>query len=91
MAAESEPKPSIEERALIRLGYQHCLDARLEEGSPTVGRHFLDAYGNSPKRQDTEDLLQGFLEMSETDPDYGAAKAYITRFVEPYFGSPQVD
>lgn len=91
MTGEFEPKPSIEERVLVRLGYEHCLDTPLEEGAPTVGRHFLDAYGDSPKRQDTEDLLHGFADMPETDPDYGATKAYITRFIEPYFGSPQVD
>ena len=91
MTSESEPELSIEERVLVRLGYAHCLDTPLEEGEPTVGRHFLNAYGDSPKRQDTEDLLQGFVDMPETDPDYGATKAYITRFIEPYFGSPKVN
>jgi hypothetical protein len=89
MTGEAEPQPTIEERALVRLGYEHCLDTPLEEGAPTVGRYFLDAYGNSPKRQDTEDLLRGFVDMDEADPDYPATRTYITRFIEPYFGSPQ--
>lgn len=88
MTAESEPKPSIEERVLVRLGYEHCLDTPLEEGGPT-GRHFLDAYGDSPQRQKTEDLLHGFADMPPSDPDYEATRAYITGFIEPKYGPPQ--
>lgn len=91
MTGEVEPIPSIEERVLVRLGYEHCLDTPLGDGVPTVGRNFLDAYGDSLKRQDTEDLLHGFADMSETDPDYEATKAHITRYVEPYFGAPQIN
>lgn len=91
MTGETEPQPTLEESALIELGYGHCLDTPLGvgEGSLVTGRNFLDAYGNSPKRQDTEDLLRGFVGMSHDDPDYEAAKSYLRRFIEPYFGEPQ--
>lgn len=90
MTGEGEPQPSIEERVLTELGYEHCLDRPLEEGRTITGRNFLDAYSSSPKRHETEDLLYGFADMSPVDPDYEATKAYITRFIEPYFGPPQV-
>jgi len=91
MTGEQEPQPSIEERVLRELGYEDCLDTPLGKGVNITGRHFLDAYGGSPKRQDTEDLLYGFADMSPTDPDYEATKTYITRFIEPYFGPPKAN
>lgn len=90
MQYEYEPQPRLEEEVLVRLGYEHCLDTPLEAGGPIVGRNFLDVYQNAPKRQDTEDLLQGFIEMSKADPDYAATKAYITRFIETFFGPPRI-
>lgn len=89
MTGESEPKPSIEERALVKLGYEHCLDTPLEEGVPIVGRRFLDAYGDSPIRQHTEDELYYFLDLSETDPDFARMQARLTRVIETYYGPPQ--
>jgi hypothetical protein len=82
MTGEQEPQPSIEERVLRELGYEDCLDTPVDEGGNITGRNFLDAYGDSPKRQDTEDLLYGFDDMSPADPDYEATKAYITRFID---------
>lgn len=86
---EGEPKQSLEEQVLIKLGYGHSLDKPVTGGAPATGRNFLDAYGDSPHRQDTADLLSGFLDMAETDPDYEQTKNYISRFLKPQFGPPQ--
>jgi hypothetical protein len=89
MTGEGAPKPSIEEQVLLKLGYGQQLDTPLSIGEPAKGRNFLDAYGNSPQRQHTEDLLNGFLDMPETDPDYEPMKAYLTTYLESQFGPPQ--
>jgi len=90
VTGETEPKPTVEAQVLTALGYAHCLDAPVGEAGVVVGRNFLDVYGDSPHREQTEDLLHGFAAMAPTDPDYEATKAYLTRFIEPYFGAPQV-
>jgi hypothetical protein len=87
-SGEFERQPSVEEKALVRLGYEHVLDAPIEEGSAITGRNFLDAYGDSPKRQETEELLAEFSEMKEGDPGYDAMKKYITRFIQAVYGPP---
>jgi hypothetical protein len=89
MTGEQEPQPSIEARVLTELGYEHCLDTPLGEGGTVIGRHFLDVYRSADKRQETEDLLHGFADMSTDDPDYEPTKAYITRYLAAYFGPPQ--
>lgn len=76
----------IEEWILTKLGYGHCLDMIVSPGSTITGRNFLDAYGESPHRQKTEDILEGFKDMDSSDPDYDATKAYISRFLEAQFG-----
>lgn len=78
----------IEEWTLSHLGYGHCLDAAVSEESEVKGRNFLDAYGQSPHRQDTEDLLLEFRDMDPSDPDYEATKVYILRFLKAQFGPP---
>jgi hypothetical protein len=82
MTGEGAPKPSIEEQVLLKIGYGQHLDTPLNIGSPATGRNFLDAYGDSPHRQETEDLLIGFLDLPETDPDYEPTKAYIITYIE---------
>ena len=90
MPGESAPSPTLEERVLIRLGYTGVLDTPVEPGSSIRGRNFLDAYSQTPAgqqhRQETEELLEGFLDMPESDPDYEATRAYILPFIEARFG-----
>jgi hypothetical protein len=78
----------IEEWVLTNLGYGYRLDTPISEKSTIQGRNFLDAYGQSPHRQDTEDLLLEFKDMEPTDPDYEATKNYIMRFLQAQFGPP---
>lgn len=75
----------IEEWTLRTLGYEGFLDQEFG-GYGVVGRNFLDAYGASPHRQNTEDLLEGFRDMDETDPDYEGMKEYILRFLRTQIG-----
>lgn len=91
MTGETQPHRTIVEEAFVRLNYGHALDLPLGDGSFITGRSFLDAYSDPVKRQHTEDLLRGFVTMETTDPDYELTKAYLTGFLEPYFGPPQVD
>ena len=86
---EAEPKPRVEELALDKLGYAHCLDVPLGEGTDIVGRNFLDMYSDPENRQHTEDTLVGLLETPTTDPEYPAMKAHVLRYLVPYFGPPQ--
>ena len=85
---EQMGEPRIEEWALTSLGYGHCLDASVGGNLPVQGRNFLDAYGDSPHRQNTEDLLLEFKDMDPTDPDYEPTKQYILRFLKAQFGPP---
>jgi len=77
----------IEEWTLLGLGYGHCLDTPVAEGD-VRGRNFLDAYGDSPHRGETEDLLEGFKDMDPTDPDYVSTRTYVMGFLEAKFGPP---
>jgi hypothetical protein len=81
-----ELEMSIEEWILTKLGYSHCLDTTISPDSTVTGRNFLEAYGESPHRQSTEDILEGFKDMDPSDPDYETARAYILRFLEAQFG-----
>jgi hypothetical protein len=92
--AEREPvsTPTIEEWTLERLGYAHCLDQELFiGGNPVVARNFLACYGNSPHRQNTEDLLEGFRMMDPSDADYEATKQYIGGYLKTILGEPRFD
>jgi hypothetical protein len=89
MSAEVEPQPSVEEQILNTFGYSHCLDMQLTPGDqPVLGRNFLLVYGASPHREETENLLYGFLGMDASDPDYAATKQVIAAYLGAYFGDP---
>jgi hypothetical protein len=79
---------SIEAWTLVELGYSHTLDVPLP-GSDILGKDFLSAYGDSPHREATEDLLEGFKDMDPAEPDYEPTKTYILRYLEAQFGPPQ--
>ena len=89
MPGEEQPKPRIEERVLIELGYESYLDQPVAEGSYISGRNFLDSYHSPETRQHTEDMLYGFVDMPVTDPDYRDTKDMITRYLDAYFGPAQ--
>ncbi|HET9174317.1 MAG TPA: hypothetical protein VFN56_03485 [Candidatus Saccharimonadales bacterium] len=87
MTGELEPQPRIEEVLLSVLGRTDCIDKPVPgEGVPVFGRNFLDAYGTSPKRQSTENLIYEFTHMTPNDPDYDATKTFIVRFIDGVFG-----
>lgn len=88
--AETEPELRLEERALTKIGYGHILDNEIAlPGRPIVqGRNFLDAYGDSPHRQNTETILEALDLTDPTDPDYAQLRAYILQFLRPTFGEP---
>lgn len=87
--AETEPELRLEERALTKIGYGHCLDTEIAVGSTTVsGRNFLDAYGDSPHRQNTENMLLALELLDQSDPDYAQLRDYILHFLRPQFGEP---
>ena len=90
---ETLPEPRLEEVALTRLGYGHCLDKEiaLPNGTVVTGRNFLDGYGGSPHKQGTQDMLEAFRSMDPSDELYGATTVYITRFLVPHFGEPVFD
>lgn len=88
---QREEELGIEEWTLNALGYSHCLDVAVTDDSTVLGRNFLDAYGESPHRQKTEDRLDGFRDMDASDPDYEDSKAYILRFLKAKFGPPGQD
>lgn len=91
--SETEPEQRLEARALTRLGYGHCLDTDvvLPGGATVQGRNFLDGYGNSPHRQDTEKILQAFELIERDDPNYETLRTYILHFLRPQFGEPQLE
>jgi hypothetical protein len=92
-----EPKEpaSTEARILTDLGYAHVLGNPVPASSPgaepdVLAENFLDAYpDDSPHRQETEDLLTGYLAMDPSDPDYPATRRHILRYVETWFGPPE--
>jgi hypothetical protein len=88
MTAELEPRPSLEAQVLVRLGYGHCLDMPLGEGSPLVGRQFLDTYSDPVKRQHTEDTLTAFIDTPESDPDFAELRDALMPYMQAYFGQP---
>ncbi len=89
MSAEMEPQPSIEEQILQKFGYSHCLDMQLAGGDqPVLGRNFLSVYGASPHREQTENLLYGFLDMNTSDPGYRETEGVIATYLGAYFGEP---
>jgi hypothetical protein len=51
-------------------------------GQPAYGYNFLDAYGDSPRRKQTEAEIDVFLGMSEDDPNYERVSKYISLHVE---------
>lgn len=85
---DAQKAPRIEEWALVTLGYQEFLDTVVktsEDGTPIFGKNFLDAYGNSPHRTDTENLLIGLKDMDPEEEDYKDVEDYIKTFLDTYF------
>lgn len=95
----STPEERIEAQALTMLGYSHCLNTVVtdEAGQPVIntqgevvtGQNFLDAYGDSPHRENTENLLYGFIGMHPSHPAYEKVKAIILLAFDAKFGRPQ--
>lgn len=84
----NEPQPRDEELTLIALGFEQYLDSPITvtaTGVKVTGRNFLDAYKDPEKRQDTQDLLRGFLDLDQNDPDYEPTKIYILTFLNARF------
>lgn len=87
---------SIETWALRELGYAAVVGNPLPDTKPQVlAGNFLDAYpADSAHRQATEDLLEGYRDMKETDPDdpdLEAIERLIMRYFETWFGPPPVE
>jgi|GEM_PF-1472454 len=89
--AAAEPPARIEEQVLAALGYsERQLDAPVGGAAPGItGRNFLEGYGASPMRTETEDTLYGFMAMDPADPDYPAMRTYVATFLTAYLGEPQ--
>jgi len=98
-APEKEYVPlTTEERILLDFGYGDFVHRPLvgpdglsmtdREGHEVMGGNFLDTYASLDKRQHTQDLLDGFLEMDPGEEDYTAAKQMIQDFLTAQFGEP---
>jgi hypothetical protein len=95
---ELAPKPRIEERILTSLGYEAHLDAQVirpdgslaqdAAGQPVTARNFLDAYAKPESRQHTVDMLEGFLDMEHTDPDYNGSREMIDMYMRALLVMP---
>lgn len=89
--AEEDPRlQTLEARALIASGYGHHvlspvrLRGQVVEG--VFGYNFLAAYGaDSPHRQETEELLEAFVELLPDDPDYADTREYVGAHFQAYF------
>lgn len=92
---QDRPPQRVEEQVLRKLGFDQFLDAPVRDRSggyaidadnhPVTGRNFLDVYRDADRRQHTEDILRGFLELSAEHPDYPDSAALITSYVNAAF------
>ncbi len=89
---ESEPaNKSIEEWALELFGYQGLEDKEITapDGRVVLVRNFLDTYPtNSPHRQLTEDLFEGFRSMKPGEEFYADTYNAIAAAMRQRLGPP---
>lgn len=91
---EQDPRlGTLEARALAACGFGKYVYQPVALGDQVVegvfGHNFLSAYGDSPHRQRTEELLDAFLNMSPDDPDYADTREYLEVYFQAYFGDPE--